>query len=102
VTIPHTAVLERTVIGARKAFFGLDCTRHIGCCEMRHDLLYTHRGTSMNAVETPQAEHAVKPTNESDNDPIAVPDRLMVAMFLIVGGMLGIIIVLDLFLGFFR
>ena len=40
----------------------------------------------MNA-ETPQADSSAKPTTDSDNEPVAVPDRLMVAMFLIVGVM---------------
>jgi hypothetical protein len=61
----------------------------------------------MHAAETPNLDPALKPTNtppttDANGDPIAVPDRIMIALFLIVGCFLGMIILADFILGFFR
>jgi hypothetical protein len=68
---------------------------------------FSLRGAIMNSTETPNAVPTANPTVEpgvadSDDQPIAIQDRLVVAMFLIVGFLLGILVIVDLFVGFFR
>jgi hypothetical protein len=56
----------------------------------------------MKTAEPPKPDATNPSSSVPESPPIAIQDRLVVAMFLIVGFLFGMILLVDLFAGFFR